>query len=95
MSIRMNKMVGRSSLPLPSAKEAAMRNLTWLVVAVVVVAFALPAAAGEITVGKRAIPPYAHIGDTITYEMWVENPNNEFDLEVNWTWDVLARGTPD
>jgi uncharacterized repeat protein (TIGR01451 family) len=70
-----------------------MRNFTWLVVAAVVVAFALPAAAGEITVGKRAIPPYAHIGDTITYQMWVENPNNEFDLRVDWTWDYLAPGT--
>jgi uncharacterized repeat protein (TIGR01451 family) len=65
-----------------------------MLAAVLVVALVLPAAAGEITVGKRAVPPYAHVGDVITYQMWVENPNTTFDLRVDWTWDILAPGTP-
>ena len=71
-----------------------MRSLTWLIVAIVVAAVALPATAGEITVGKRGVPSFSHVGDTITWEMWVDNPNDTYDLLIEDTWDVLAPGTP-
>jgi hypothetical protein len=83
-----------------------MKNLAWLVFGLVVVALWLPAGAaedtsaplGDITVGKQPFLPggsyeFKHIGETIYWSMYIENPE-AVPMTVVSTEDHFAMGTP-
>jgi len=58
-------------------------------------ALVLPVNAGELTIGKNAQTRPAHVGDTLTYDIFVCDPNAIYTLTVVGSFDVFAPGTPD
>jgi len=89
------KIVGQT-LRKTFIKEKIMKSLKWLILGILVVARASLVSGASITVSKETAPVTQkfHIGDTIDYDMFLENPSPDFPLVIEDVFDLPPNEFP-